>query len=230
MADEKDSAASEAKGLSNQLLELFGLKELVFGGLLVYDVWVPRQAEFARALPTTGKTYVDVALWAFAAAVVGRVLFFAVSVVWALASLAIVKRRRAAALIGQLDSLYGAGGRPADENPGDVAATAIARAWPARVADLERRRTSAMFAYACALLSLVVLGRVAEALGLVGWRVTALSIGGMLVFGALGLLFQLDYVGELTRAAGAINTAKLSPPKTSETSETSKTPETPKKG
>jgi hypothetical protein len=218
MPEEKDEIASEAKSLSGQLVELFGLKEIIFGALIVYCFWVPRREALAYVFPGTGKGYVDVILLAFASAVIGLLLFFAVAMVWAVLTIVLVgplRVRNDSPLRQLLRSQLLRAKSPDDTDAflhnltageaTDVAVATVVRIWPGYLPLLTRPRTAAQFAYACAIVAVPILGRLNDVLGFGGW----FPFGIATLFLVLGILQQLNYVDELRNALLA---ASLQPP------------------
>jgi hypothetical protein len=186
---------------------------------LLYILWLPRRDALATALPSTGKVYVDVALQGFAAAVLGKLVFFSVSILWAIVDLVIVGRVKVASnseIRRRLAAVFAREGQGESDgiavvnalSPSavtDKATLAVWRLWPNGVGLVTRARTDAFFSYACAIICLPLTNRLAEATHAPMW--VPFLVG--LTFLVLGVLHQSDYVAELARA---LHILELKPP------------------
>jgi hypothetical protein len=79
MAEAAESVAKDAKGFADDFVGILGLVDIIYGGLTLY--WA--QLVFPRVpdqLPSTGHTFIDVALLACAAAVAGKLVSLLVDV------------------------------------------------------------------------------------------------------------------------------------------------------
>ncbi len=192
MPEPHDGVAEEAQTVGSDFVRTLGLHDIIAGGLALYIFWLPRRILLANVLPATGKPYLDVPLLICAAAIAGKLIAFAVAFITALTS--ILLRRWTTnyqALTTQLVESYKRSHLPELVHP-ERGATApaltfIARAWPARMPALRRKSANAAFAYTCAVLVCL-----APTTTLWTW-------GALVVFWLLGVLLQLDYVGELAR-------------------------------
>lgn len=214
--------AGEAKGVSERFVQSLGLVELILGGVGLYWLGLWYRGEAARLFPTTGLSFVDVGLLAFAAALLGKLLCLLVAFVMALVRLAFRKRRWRyyVQLERAVCSYLGAAG------PGDLPARLgqanteaeikidlvelgsyyVVLADPSQRAHFELIRTRAIVAYSAALLAAPYLAYLVREGA--PWTMLLVGAAGALTFLLLGFVEQLDYLKSLAERLVALRTAR----------------------
>src|ERR1051325_4159981 len=204
--EEKKDAASEAKGLSESFVQSLGLVELIVGSVGLYWLRLWCYDKAPALFPTTGLSYVDAGLLAFAAALVGKLLCLFVAFLMAMVRVAAKNLgwfyypKVEAAVCGyvgapnkaDLETILG----QKDMDLIELGLYYLVRADPTQRTHFEQIRTRAIVAYSAALLALLYFiyfctSKDAPALLIV------LSAVALPVFVLLGGLEQSDYLKSL---------------------------------
>jgi hypothetical protein len=210
MSEEK-GVAEEAKGLADQFVGALGLLDLVAGGIALYWLRLVAGDGAARAFPSTGFEFVDVALLACAASIVGKGVTLVGYGIMA-------SRERRAESSRPYRALRVALGLPADApegertksaaDPVDLALEIVAARAPARVAGIERIQGTALFSYCACVLALPYAAYLLWRRDVLGSMVWALFVGGLtlgaLVMWYLGYVYQRHFYGVLAAALEAL--------------------------
>lgn len=213
MAEPEGDVKKGVEGLAQDFVATLGLLDLIFGGLLAYCLWLFFGRATGQLFPTTGIEFVDIALLAGAAALLGRLVSLLAATLMAVASLA-DERYLTETLAPALDKFCDVTDRPGRaqiDDIADAAAAALAAVAPAQSREVGQIRTNAILAFGAALLAIPYAiyfarqpdDRVPRVLT---WGVGA---GGLLIL-VLAVLQQRDYyralqhyVRAFTRSEGA---------------------------
>lgn len=238
MTDNAETAGSEgvkeAAGIAATFVRTLGFTDIIFGGLLVYWVRVRfARVDWGTVLPTTGHDWIDVALMAAAAALLGKVVSLFVHAWTALIDFALdgvtsrgtghseIQRLRTA--LDQYRRTTGREPTSADGDLRDLAAAYVAAASAEAGEALARMRADIAIAHAGAFVMLLY----ALYFGAQASVPTVVPIGlivGLIVLFLTGVAIQLDYVHTLrdqleilqpipSRAGGARCNFTLSSPR-----------------
>lgn len=218
---EKDESgvAGEAKSVAGDFIQSLGLLELILGGVGLYGLWLWYGEQATRLFPSTGTTFIDIGLLAFAAALVGKLICLVVAVLMGLlwtiikatdvlnyyANLtnALLKYHGVADL-NALDAKLG----QTDADVRGLASYYVVLADPKQQVYLERIQTKAIVAYSVWILSLLYVPYLYRA----GAPSTMWggAIAGTFLFLFLGLAEQHDYLKTLAERLLGVQTAKPS--------------------
>lgn len=194
-AGEVDEAGESAL---TAFLGSLGVADIILGAVAIYLRYVTHVPP-APALPSTGHDQVDIALLVAAAAFVGQMLSFAVSV-WMAIINTILRRSFFSAAVDNARATIGVPTAGADPTLDPVIAIIGIRApHLAKQADLIRER--AMICYGAALVTLVYARTIGDVLGR-SWMTAAVLAAGLL---SLGVVHQVDRVRQVIAAAHAVN-------------------------
>ena len=215
MADEVHSAgaADEAKGLADSFVGVLGLVDVIFGGLTLY--WVRLSfPPTVDAFPATGHDFVDVALLACAAGIIGRIVSLlanlATTIGWAL----LEKRKSFTDVRSALATYF----KTVDPGVMHDASTStvltdsvaqIAATFPSERARLERELTRAEFIYGVAILLCLYVWHFSN--GRFGWTAWV-GIAAVVVLLFTAFVQQRAYLEGVRAALGAARTARSQAP------------------
>lgn len=197
---ENNGEASE-KGLG-AFLEAVGILDVIFGGLILYAVYVPYRSEVAQVFPSTGQTAIDVALLVCAAAFIGKPLYLLITFVMAIAMMLIGKMdtfQYPATVQAQLDKYRT--GHDGTSPMGETFQARISAAEellyvvaPLSAIRLEKIRVEARIGYSIAVV--IVLYIISWSASL-KWSLIGLGIIVAILCGSLAFLQQLNFVQTL---------------------------------
>jgi hypothetical protein len=212
---EKKDAADEAKGVSEGFIQSLGLVELIVGGVGLYWLRLWYQDQAPALFPSTGLSYVDAGLLAFAAALVGKLLSLSVAFLMAVVRVAAKALGRfyypevetsVYAYMGVADAaaLEAKLGRK-DVDLVELGSYYLVHADATQRAHFELIRTRAIVAYSAALLALPYFCYFVRQ-GAPASLTVACAVGVPLLL-VLGLMEQLDYLKSLAERLTVVRTA-----------------------
>ncbi len=203
--DKAADAATEAKGLAEQFLQTLGLVDLIIGALTLYWLRLCVGKNITRVLESTGHSWLDVALLACAAALVGKIVS---TIADLLAGLRDSFRsdesyKRLNDAIRDFRTVLGDNSSMDGVDPIDQASRYVVNSNPRLQSELEAIYNATVIAYSMSFLALlfgIYFGSKRVELADVGPPVLFVIIPVILAaaFVIYGLLKQSDYIDTLT--------------------------------
>jgi len=214
--EEKSDVASEAKSVSASFIQSLGLVELILGGVGLYWLRLWYREQVPGLFPTTGLSFVDAGLLAFAAALVGKLLCLLVNTMMAVVRLVAEKYRvlyykRIEAAVCSYSDVADLAALLAKLKQEKIDLIELGSYYlvledPNQRAHFELIRTRAIVAHSTALLALpYAFYFVREG---APTSMILLGLAGSLLFLVLGFLEQLDYLRSLAERLVAVRTAR----------------------
>lgn len=200
-ADKPEDAAAEAKGLAEQFVQTLGLVDLIIGALTLYWVRLWFGSRVTEVLPSSGFTWVDVALLGCAAAFIGKVISSAADLVAAVSD--VLRRptkgpyKRVEDALNNYRTAIDDKSATDDADRIDLAARYLINASPRLRPEVERLYSASILAYSMTLLSFLFVFYFWFRAKDFPKTLIIIQAVAAIAFLAYGLMKQTDYLDEI---------------------------------